>query len=158
MNNLRELIRQAIAEILDEDNATSGGEAYMTKFAFSKGGKNVATKTAEKLGFKVVGNRPKTGKTYEFVKYEEQDPINEVSYRSFNKTISEVTPERKISKAILGIKKRLREVNQIVDYSIRLRNENSLTTENYLTNSIRGLEEISSRLTELDKKIKNLKE
>jgi hypothetical protein len=158
MNNLRELIRQAIAEILDEENATSGGEAYMTKFAFSKGGKNIATKTAEKLGFKVVGNRPKTGKTYEFVKYEGQDPINEVSYRSFNKTISEVTPERKISKAILGIKKRLREVNQIVDYSIRLRNENSLTTENYLTNSIRGLEEISTRLTELDKKIKNLKE
>jgi len=156
--NIRELIRQAIAEILDEENATSGGEAYMTKFAFSKGGKNIATKTAEKLGFKVVGNRPKTGKTYEFVKYEGQDPINEVSYRSFNKTISEVTPERKISKAILGIKKRLREVNQIVDYSIRLRNENSLTTENYLTNSIRGLEEISSRLTELDKKIKNLKE
>ena len=158
MNNLRELIRQAIAEILDEDNVTGGGEAYLTKFAFSKGGKNVATKTAEKLGFKVVGNRPKTGKTYEFVKYEGQDPINEVSYRSFNKTISEVTPERKISKAILGIKKRLREVNQIVDYSIRLRNENSLTTENYLTNSVRGLEEISTRLTELDKKIKNLKE
>jgi len=158
MEKLRELIRQAIAEIIEEENATGGGEAYLTKFAFSKGGKNKATKYAEKLGMKVVGNRPKTGKTYEFVKYEGQDPINEVSYRSFNKTISEVTPERKISKAILGIKKRLREVNQIVDYSIRLRNENSLTTENYLTNSIRGLEEISARLTELDKKIKNLKE
>jgi hypothetical protein len=158
MNNLRELIRQAIEQVLDEENATSGGEAYMTKFAFSKGGKNRATKTAEKLGFKVVGSRPKVGKTYEFVKYEGQDPINEVSYRSFTKTVSEVSPERKISKAILGIKKRLREVNQIVDYSIRLRNENSLTTENYLTNSIRGLEEISERLKELDKKIKNLKE
>jgi sugar phosphate isomerase/epimerase len=137
MEKLRELIRQAIAEILDEDNVTGGGEAYLTKFAFSKGGKNRATKTAEKLGMKVV---------------------NEVSYRSFTKTVSEVTPERKISKAIVGIKKRLREVNQIVDYSIRLRNENSLTTENYLTNSIRGLEEITTRLTELDKKIKNLKE
>ena len=158
MEKLRELIRQAIAKVLDEENATSGGEAYMTKFAFSKGGKNRATKTAEKLGYKVVGKVPKSGKTFDFVKYEGQDPINEVSYRSFNKTISEVTPERKISKAILGIKKRLREVNQIVDYSIRLRNENSLTTENYLTNSVRGLEEISSRLTELDKKIKNLKE
>jgi hypothetical protein len=158
MNNLRELIRQAIAKVLDEENVTSGGEAYMTKFAFSKGGKNKATKYAEKLGYKVVGKVPKSGKTFEFVKYEGQDPINEVSYRSFNKTISEVTPERKISKAILGIKKRLREVNQIVDYSIRLRNENSLTTENYLTNSVRGLEEISERLKELDKKIKNLKE
>jgi hypothetical protein len=158
MNNLRELIRQTIEQVLDEENATSGGEAYMTKFAFSKGGKNKATKYAEKLGMKVVGKVPKSGKTFEFVKYEGQDPINEVSYRSFNKTISEVTPERKISKAILGIKKRLREVNQIVDYSIRLREENSLTTENYLTNSVRGLEEISTRLIELDKKIKNLKE
>lgn len=158
MEKLRELIRQAIERVLDEENATSGGEAYMTKFAFSKGGKNKATKYAEKLGFKLVGNRPKVGKTYEFVKYEGQDPINEVSYRSFTKTVSEVSPERKISKAILGIKKRLREVNQIVDYSIRLRNENSLTTENYLTNSVRGLEEISERLKELDKKIKNLKE
>jgi len=158
MNNLRELIRQAITKVLDEDNVTGGGEAYLTKFAFSKGGKNIATKTAEKLGYKVVGKVPKSGKTFDFVKYEGQDPINEVSYRSFTKTVSEVTPERKISKAIVGIKKRLREIDQIVDYSIRLRNENSLTTENYLTNSIRGLEEISSRLTELDKKIKNLKE
>jgi hypothetical protein len=157
MEKLRELIRQAIAKVLDEENVTSGGEAYMTKFAFSKGGKNRATKTAEKLGYKLVGNRPKVGKTYEFVKYEGQDPINEVSYRSFTKTVSEISPERKISKAILGIKKRLREVNQIVDYSIRLREENSLTTENYLTNSVRGLEEISEQLKELDKKIKNLK-
>jgi hypothetical protein len=157
MNNLRELIRQAIEQVLDEDNVTGGGEAYLTKFAFSKGGKNVATKTAEKLGYKVVGSVPKSGKTFEFVKYEGQDPINEVSYRSFTKTVSEVSPERKISKAIVGIKKRLREINQIVDYSIRLREENSLTTENYLTNSVRGLEEITTRLTELDKKIKNLK-
>ena len=155
MEKLRELIRQAIAKVLDEENVTSGGEAYMTKFAFSKGGKNRATKTAEKLGYKLVGNRPKVGKTYEFVKYEGQDPINEVSYRSFTKTVSEISPERKISKAILGIKKRLREINQIVDYSIRLREENSLTTENYLTNSVRGLEEISEQLKELDKKIKN---
>jgi len=157
MNNLRELIRQVIEQVLDEDNVTGGGEAYLTKFAFSKGGKNVATKTAEKLGYKVVGSVPKSGKTFEFVKYEGQDPINEVSYRSFTKTVSEVSPERKISKAIVGIKKRLREINQIVDYSIRLREENSLTTENYLTNSVRGLEEITTRLTELDKKIKNLK-
>jgi len=208
MDKLRELIRQAIEQVLDEDNVTGGGEAYLTKFAFSKGGKNRATKTAEKLGMKIVGKQPKHGKTFDFVKYESlinkvlseklyvltpnafgkinpdaittfgmkevtpkeieetthtdeqeivDDMLNEVSYRSFNKTISEVTPERKISKAILGIKKRLREVNQIVDYSIRLREENSLTTENYLTNSVRGLEEISERLKELDKKIKNLK-
>ena len=70
MEKLRELIRQAIEQVLDEENATSGGEAYMTKFAFSKGGKNKATKYAEKLGMKVVGDRPKHGKTFDFIKYE----------------------------------------------------------------------------------------
>jgi len=55
MEKLRELIRQAIAKVLDEDNVTGSGEAYLTKFAFSKGGKNKATKYAEKLGYKVVG-------------------------------------------------------------------------------------------------------
>jgi hypothetical protein len=160
MDRLKEYIKQLVRELIDEDGSTSGNVgAYSTPFAFAgkKKGDNNATKTAEKLGYKVVGSVPKSGKTFEFVKYEGQDPINEVSYRSFTKTVSEVSPERKISKAIVGIKKRLREINQIVDYSIRLREENSLTTENYLTNSVRGLEEITTRLTELDKKIKNLK-
>jgi hypothetical protein len=157
MEKLRELIRQAIAEVLDEENATSGGEAYSTPFAFSKGGKNRATKTAEKLGFKVVGKVPKSGKTFDFVKYEGQDPINEVSYRSFSKSISEMSPERKMSNAIRGINKRLKEIDQLTDYTLRLREENNLKTENQLTNSIKGLEAMTERLAVLNKKIKTLK-
>jgi hypothetical protein len=209
MDKLRELIRQAIAEILDEENATSGGEAYSTPFAFSKGGKNRATKTAEKLGFELVSKQPKSGKTFEFVKYESlindlvnerlyiltpnafgkinhaaltqfgmeeatdtnikkssykdeqeiigKDIVNEVSYRSFSKSISEMSPERKMSNAIRGINKRLKEIDQLTDYTLRLREENNLKTENKLSNSIKGLEAMTERLAVLNKKIKTLK-
>lgn len=237
--DLQELVRLAIAKTLEEENVTSGGEAYNTKFAFSKGGKNMATKYAEKLGYKLVGKQPKSGKTYEFVKYESKSPVNEgegkslqdlemgekftfdgeeftfielypenpdsarvilpdgrksvvsfgggrvntgkvtkygphsfgqgkghhidentlneTSYRSFNKSISEMKPERKMYNAVKSINKRLREIDQLVDYSLRLQEENGLTNENQLSSSLKGLEKISEMMNGLTKKIKKLK-
>ena len=56
----RSAIVQAIQEVLEEMSTTAGAGGYLTKYAFSKKGqeKNVATKTAEKLGYKTV-ERPK---------------------------------------------------------------------------------------------------
>ncbi len=207
--NIRELVRQAIEQVIDEENATSGGEAYMTKFAFSKGGKNKATKYAEKLGFKVVGKVPKSGKTFDFVKYESliNDLVNErlyiltpnafgkinpaaldqfgykeateanikksehqeqqeevkmkldeASYRSFNKSISELSPQRKMDNAIRNINKRLKEIDQLAEYTLRLREEYNLTNETQLTNSVKGLKLMTERIAKIYKKIKTLKQ
>lgn len=209
MNKLRELIRQAIAEILDEENATSGGEAYSTPFAFSKGGKNKATKYAEKLGFKLVGKQPKSGKTFDFVKYESliNDLVNErlyiltpnafgkinpaaltqfgykeateteikksehkeqqeevkvkldeASYRNFSKSVSEVSPKRKMDNAIRSINKRLKEIDQLAEFTLRIREEHGLTNETQLTNSTKGLEAMTEKLAKIYKKIKTLKQ
>ena len=209
MDKLRELIRQAIAEVLDEENATSGGEAYMTKFAFSKGGKNKATKYAEKLGMKVVGDRPKHGKTFDFIKYESlidkiineklyiltpnafgkinpkvmtidgsqeateanikksehkeqqqvvDEMINEASFRTFSKSISEVSPKRKIDNAIRSINKRLKEIDQLAEFTLRLREQHNLTNETQLPNSSKGLEVMTERIAKIYKKIKTLKQ
>jgi adenine-specific DNA methylase len=144
MSNLRELIRQAIAEIIEEENVTSGGEAYMTKFAFSKGGKNRATKYAEKLGMKIVK--------------ESQEPINEASYRSFNKSVSEVSPKRKVSNAIRSINKRLNEIDQLTEFTLKIQQEHGLTNETQLSNSVKGLEAITKKLAGIYKKIKILKQ
>jgi hypothetical protein len=53
-------IVKAVQEVLEEMSTTGGVGGYLTKNAFSKKGqgKNVATKTAEKLGYKTV-ERPK---------------------------------------------------------------------------------------------------
>jgi 2C-methyl-D-erythritol 2,4-cyclodiphosphate synthase len=144
MSNLRELIRQAIAEIIEEENVTSGGEAYMTKFFLSKGGKNRATKYAEKSGMKVVN--------------ESQESINEASYRSFNKSVSEVSPKRKVSNAIRSINKRLNEIDQLTEFTLKIQQEHGLTNETQLINSIKGLEAITKKLAGIYKKIKILKQ
>ena len=53
-------IVKAVQEVLEEMSTTGAVGGYLTKYAFSKKGqgKNVATKTAEKLGYKTV-ERPK---------------------------------------------------------------------------------------------------
>jgi hypothetical protein len=56
---LKEYIKQLTREVLDEESGTGaigvGAGPIMTPYAFSKGkGKNAATKTAEKQGFKVT--------------------------------------------------------------------------------------------------------
>lgn len=53
-------IVEVIKEVLDEMNVTGAIGGYLTPKAFSKKGqgKNTATKTAEKLGYKTV-ERPK---------------------------------------------------------------------------------------------------
>jgi hypothetical protein len=53
-------LKQMIKEVLDEMSTTGGVGGYLTPKAFAKKGqgKNVATKTGEKLGFKTV-ERPK---------------------------------------------------------------------------------------------------
>jgi hypothetical protein len=68
-----------------------------------------------------------------------------------------MSPERKMSNAIRGINKRLKEIDQLADYTLRLREENNLKTENQLANSIKGLEAMTERLAVLNKKIKTLK-
>lgn len=210
MSKLRELIRQAIAEVIEEENATSGGEAYSTPFAFSKGkGPNKATKYAQKLGFKIVGKQPKSGKTFDFVKYESliRDLVNErlyiltpnafgkinpaaltqfgykeateaeikksehkeqqeevkvkldeASYRNFSKSVSEVSPKRKMDNAIRSINKRLKEIDQLAEFTLRIREEHGLTNETQLTNSTKGLEAMTEKLAKIYKKIKTLKQ
>lgn len=54
MSKLKNIIKELAKEIMDEMSTTGGVAGYSTPFAFSKGGKNKATKSMEKLGFKTV--------------------------------------------------------------------------------------------------------
>ena len=56
----RSEVIKAVQEVLAEISVSGAVGGYLTKYAFSKKGlgKNIATKTAEKLGYKTV-ERPK---------------------------------------------------------------------------------------------------
>lgn len=67
----RSVLVQAVREVLEEMSTSAGAGAYSTPFAFSKKGpgKNAATKTAQKLGYKIVErpSRPSHTKMFDYL-------------------------------------------------------------------------------------------
>ena len=57
MSKLKNIIKMLAKEVIDEMSGTGAVAGYATPFAFSKGGKNQATKAIEKLGFKTVDEK-----------------------------------------------------------------------------------------------------
>jgi hypothetical protein len=85
-----------------------------------------------------------------------QELINEISYRRFAENISKVTSERKITRALNEVRKRIREIEQVIEYSNRLKTENTIKKESFWTSKTAQLGALSERLNELSNKIRNL--
>lgn len=95
---------------------------------------------------------PKRFKLYK----ENQEQINEISYRRFAENVSKVSPERKLVRALNEVRKRIREIEQVVEYSNRLKTENTIKKESFWTSKTEQLSALSERLNELSNKIRNL--
>jgi hypothetical protein len=103
--------------------------------------------------------KPKSIKLYKEDKLKEfikQELLNEISYRRFNENVSKVTPERKITRALHEVTKRIKEIEQVIEYSSRLKTENTIKKESFWENKKEQLEALSGRLNELSDKIKTL--
>jgi hypothetical protein len=125
-NELHKIINDIVVEIftkMNEDNITSSGESYNTKFAFKK-----------------------------------NKSINEVSYRKFNKQITVISPRKKINRAINEVNKKLKEINQIIDYSNKVIKENEVNNETFWGNIDLKLNEISKEVVKTFQKIKKIKQ
>jgi hypothetical protein len=96
--------------------------------------------------------KPKTFKLYK----EDQEQINEISYRRFSEKVSKVTTERKIARALNEVAKRIREIEQVIEYSNRLKTENIVKNESFWVSKTNQLSALSERLNALSNKIRNL--
>lgn len=96
--------------------------------------------------------KPKTFKLYK----ENQEQINEISYRRFSENVSKITSERKIARALQEVAKRIREIEQVVEYSNRLKTENTIKKESFWTSKTEQLSALSERLNSLSNRIRNL--
>lgn len=150
---------------LNEDNVTGGGEAYLTPKAFSKKGQkgNMATKTAKKQGMVPV-NASKWNKVNKIsMKESLQDMIKtellkEVTYNKFRNEIKFRTKSETLHKAIKEVKRKLNEIDRIVEYTSRIKQELSEELEGikYWKNSLKTIEQIGEILNHLNVKIKDL--
>ena len=165
--DLQEYIKQLVQQELDEMSVSGDAGGYLTPKAFApKGqGKNAATKYAEKMGFKLA-KKPTTSKVVDYKKiFEmhslkdiiEQELLNEVTYGKFKKDVKFRTKSEQLHKAIREVKRKLQEIDRIVEYTSRMKQE--LSEEggvNYWKATQKNVATISEMVNQLNNKIKNL--
>lgn len=86
--------------------------------------------------------------------------IHEVSYQQFKEDQS-MSDVQKVNKAILEINRGIREINKILDHSMKLKTESKMGNEKLWKKTNEALVKISNRMTEAAKKTRkfaNLKE
>lgn len=184
-DNIKKIIDEILDEMLSEDNggsvsttASAGGE-YTGKYFIKKPGKldektptsaagtaNISTYTKD--GFKKVPEgMPSDSKVYDYkqfpstpkpksIKLYKEEQLNEISYRRFNESVSKVSPERKITRALSEVKKRVKEIEQVIEYSARLKDENTIKKDTFWTSKVEQLEDLSERLHQLSQNVKKL--
>ena len=169
MDKLKEYIKTLVRELLDEESTSAGAGPYSTPFAFSKGqGQNAATKYALKLGYKLA-KKPTTSKVVDYKKiFEmnesikmiiEQELLNEATYKQFKKEVKHRTKAEQLHKAMREVKKKINEIDRIVDYTQRMKQELSEGDGvAYWGRTEKAVSQIAEMVNHLTNKINNLKQ
>jgi hypothetical protein len=171
---LREFIKELVRQELDEISASGDAGAYLTPFAFAKKGQgpNAATKQAQRSGWKLAGGMPKNSKVLDYkelwkgkkssmnetlLQIIEQELLNEVTYGKFKKDVKHRTKSEQLHKAIREVKRKLQEIDRIVEYTSRMKQELSEDGGiNYWKATQKNVATISEMVNQLNNKIKNL--
>jgi hypothetical protein len=87
-----------------------------------------------------------------------QELLNEASYGQFKKEVSYRTKSEMLHKGIKNVKKKIQEINRIVEYTSRMKQELSEGDGvQYWNRTEAQLQQISEMVNNLNEKIKNLK-
>jgi hypothetical protein len=176
--DLKKFIEETVNKIMSEDgtSTTGAGEAYNSKFFLKKLNEKTPTLAAGKAnissytkdGFKKAPEgMPSDSKIYDYKQFPadpkpkryklyKEEPLNEISYRRFNESVNKVSPERKITRALSEVNKRVKEIEQVIEYSNRLKTENVIKRGNFWDSKLEQLNVLSEKLNQLSKNIKKL--
>ena len=179
--DLKEFIKQLVRDILDEESTTAGVPGYSTPYAFSKKGQktNAATKAAEGEGMKKAPvGMPSDSKVYDYKSffgkkptyklYKEnmdiqdiikQELLSEATYKQFKKEVKFRTKAEQLHKAMREVKRKLSEIDRIVEYTTRMKQELSENDGGaYWGRTEKAVHSIAEMVSRLNNKINNLKQ
>jgi len=175
--NIKEYIKSLAREILDEMSVSGDAGGYLTPQAFAKKGQgaNAATKQAQRSGWKLASGMPKNSKVLDYkelwkgkksamnetlLQIIEQELLNEVTYGKFKKDVKFRTKSEQLHKAIREVKRKLAEIDRIVEYTSRMKQELSEGEEGikYWKATQNNVSKISEMVNHLNNKIKNLQQ
>jgi len=176
--DLKKFIEETVNKIMSEDgtSTTGAGEAQNSKFFLKKLNEKTPTLAAGKAnissytkdGFKKVPEgMPSDSKVYDYKQFPadpkpkryklyKEEQLNEISYRRFSESVNKVSPERKITRALSEVNKRVKEIEQVIEYSNRLKTENVIKRSNFWDSKLEQLNVLSEKLNQLSKNIKKL--
>jgi hypothetical protein len=174
--DLKELIKNLVRDVLDEESTTAGVPGYLSANAFSPKGqkKNAATAYAEKEGWKRAPGLPKNSKILDYKelwkgkkssmneKLEQiikNELLNEATYKQFKKEVKHRTKAEQLHKAMREVKRKINEIDRIVDYTQRMKQELSEGDGvKYWGRTEKAVAQISEMVNHLNTKINNLKQ
>ena len=154
----RKLVRELIKQELDEANSTASvGRQYNTPHAFA--GSNKKGKKKGKAGYEGGHTEPTDG-TGHFLA---DDPklrktesvVNEGRYHAWRNDET-LTPKQKIGIAMRETRDSLKELERVVRYNVKLKNELKVDSRDYWKNTHKALNKISERLVKLANKVGQL--
>lgn len=164
---------------INEESATGaigvGAGPIMTPYAFAKKGQktNKATQTATKQGFKKASGMPKNSKILDYkemwpgkksamnevlTNIIKEELLNETSYNKFKNEVKYRTKNEMLHKSIREVKRKLEEVERLVEYTTRIKQELSENEEgvSYWKRSLKAINEISEVSNKISNKIKSI--
>ena len=153
----RKLVRELVRQELDEANSTASvGGSYNTPHAF--GGSNKKGKGKGKAGYTGGHDEPTDG-TGHFIaddpKLRKESVVNEGRYHAWRNDDT-LTPKQKIGMAMRETRDNLTELERVVRYNVKLKNELKVDSRDYWKNTHKALSKISERLVRLANKVGQL--
>ena len=129
---------------LDEISTTGGVPAYQTPFAFST---KAQAKKKKKMKYESV-QKALDKKYAELIE----------SYSKFATGNPKSTPSQTVNGTIKEVAKKLQEIEQLVRYTSRLKNESGIAGSTYGRSTHNALRKISERLLKISERVRSLGE
>ena len=128
---------------LEEMSTSAGAGSYMTPKAFGKADDD----TVEALGYKRVHEAMDN-------KYERLIE----GYKTFALSDSKMSPAKKVNTSIKNVAKQLKEIEDIVKYTSRLKTESGISHSGFGPSTSKALGKISERLIKISERVRSLGE
>ena len=136
--------RIVVEDDLDEMSTTGGVAAYQTPYAFST---KAQAKKKKKMKYESV-QKAMDAKYAALIE----------SYSKFSTGNPKSTPSQTVNGTIKEVAKKLQEIEQLVRYTSRLKNESGIAGSTYKKSTHNALNKISERLLKISERVRSLGE
>jgi arylamine N-acetyltransferase len=142
--SLNKIIEKLTKE-LEEISTTGAGEAYDSKYAFSKDEED-ENDNAENSGYHKV-------KESRFKKIAKNSFLKEASYKEYKRDTS-MSSKQKVNKAIKEVASRLYKMERVINQNIKLKTEEGIDNKQYWKSTRNNLYKISERMMRIGEKLR----